>query len=975
MKTACRLTVLGTGLQLAAFASVAAAAPKVEETIIGPTNAGGAFIVAPQGAHVAYAGRKGDRYYVNVDGKEGPLFDELMKSSGSSYFFPAKAGVWRGLQGGAQGNDVPVVFSEDGRHHAYIGRQGDEYVVIHDGREAGRGPRARLTWGGLMGAITITPKGRHVFWNENETVQGRSAVKLVVDGRPGPASVGMLSASPVFSADESRYAYPIGQTFETGKQMLVLDGKDAGYLGQQPVFTADGSTLLTIGYEPGRSGVLANGKVVYPGSIKKLIASPAGRSWAAIATKMPQGGGLPVTILVIDGREVADTAYAQEVWFSPDGKRYAALCRNPYGNHPTIMVVDGKGGEFTRIDANPPQWTFDSSRVVYTGGMDQDNVVVVGEDVYPYKGALSGVFLPAAGNTHAFVTADNGTRTYSVVVGDKSVLPGGVYPVSTFLFSPDGSRYGYLVGPIGRGETTGIVIDGAIQPGITPGFFRQWISERQDALTPMVFSPDSKHVAFVGRTGGSPRHSVFIDGRRIQADIPSIPTYPAFTPDSAHFFWTIPEGPRASTLYVDGEQAVRANASFFSDVQATFAVDEDGTAAFLAEDGDNARRYRIIPGTATSVATLLETGTAVASATPPQQQPKPPPAAARPPVPAAPAVAATPASSARPAARPPAPAHASPPAAPPAPLVWADLVRRPETRPLTCTVNRDYKFQGGSAVRAGTKVNVLELRGGDLVVGTPDGRLNFGAKPEETDVLAVANAAWAALTPAQRELTYAALLRRQDLWPYNLKLLVPLDIDNRKTRVGEPVLFLGVEGSQLLVRFTDANVAFNVDAAQTDLMAQAREGIENEPLRAGRLLEEFAGKLVSPLDGRAVSLDAAARPKYVVLYRGAGWCGPCQQFSPLLVKLIQEKAPKPEDVTFLYISADNSPGEAKAYVTKLGIAWPTLYYRSRDQLPAFAPLFGDAIPQLIVTDRHGKILVDSARIGQQRALTQLQQML
>lgn len=307
-------------------------------------------------------------------------------------------------------------------------------------------------------------------------------------------------------------------------------------------------------------------------------------------------------------------------------------------------------------------------------------------------------------------------------------------------------------------------------------------------------------------------------------------------------------------------------------------------------------------------------------------------------------------------------------------LTWNDLVRRPETRPVSAKINREFRFQGGVVVRAGTEVNLLEFKPATLVVGTKDGRTNFDVKADDTDVLALANAAWAQLTPAQRALTYPALLQRTDLWPYRVKLQVPFELSGRKTRVGDTAILLKQEGQDLLVRLDGTDIAFNVQPSETDLMAQARTALTAERGIPGRLLEEFSGKLVSPSTGRTVVLDAAARPKYVVMYMGAGWCGPCQEFSPKLVAGLKKKGFKPEDVTLLYLSGDKTSAEAKTYTAKLGIDWPMLTFKNRGQLPAFAPLFGDVIPQLVVTDRHGKVLIDTAKSGFDGALAQLQKL-
>lgn len=263
------------------------------------------------------------------------------------------------------------------------------------------------------------------------------------------------------------------------------------------------------------------------------------------------------------------------------------------------------------------------------------------------------------------------------------------------------------------------------------------------------------------------------------------------------------------------------------------------------------------------------------------------------------------------------------PATSAATLTWNDLVRRPEARPITCTVNKESRFQGGVTVRAGSTVNILEVKPNELVVGTTDGRTNFSVKPTDTNILAAANAAWSQLTPAQRELTYPALLQRTELWPYRLKLLLPFELEGRRTRVGDSALLLGIEGDQLFVRLEGTDLAINVQPQETDIMSQARAILEDPRGAAGRVLEEVAGKLVSPITGRPVTLDPDSRPKYVVMYMGAGWCGPCQAFAPELVKLLKAKSPKPSDVALLYLSGDRNSLEAKNYVTKLGIEWPT----------------------------------------------------
>ena len=62
---------------LFAMNAPAFAAAQVEEFVVGPADAGGIYTLSPHGGHVAYAGMKGTKVFVSVDGVEGPVFDEL----------------------------------------------------------------------------------------------------------------------------------------------------------------------------------------------------------------------------------------------------------------------------------------------------------------------------------------------------------------------------------------------------------------------------------------------------------------------------------------------------------------------------------------------------------------------------------------------------------------------------------------------------------------------------------------------------------------------------------------------------------------------------------------------------------------------------------------------------------------------------------------------------------------------------------
>lgn len=950
------------------FATIALAAPRVEETIAGPVGQAGHYVISERGAHIAFAGAKGDKYVVIADGVTGPEFDELLRPDGQAVLQINKTLIGPATQttGGAY-NDGPVIMSVDGEHHAYLGRNGDEIVVVHDGREIGRGPANRFVL--AENPLTISRGGKLVYWTETDNGMPDPLFRVVVNGKPGPWGLRASSTTITSSEDDSRFAFPM--TTKDNKVALIIDGKDAGYFAQRVTFTADGKSAISAGIENKQAVLLVNGKSVASGArIGRIVVAPTGSRWAAVVIRK-NDKYQDINSLIVDGKEIAAGEHVQEIWFSPDGKHYAAVCRHFFGRGPDNMVIDGKRSiDFRNLPQNPPDWSPDSSTLIYSA-TTADNAPVIVANVNGKETTIPGTLIsvPIAfaqrSTRYAFTKRDQRNQIEHIVDGrpvDAAAVAG------TFAFSADGSRVGHLTGEAGPTPGT-LVIDGKVVPELATGYFG--VMPGSTKATAFVLSPDGKHVASFARETSIKNLGLWLDGRIVHAT-PYPVFYPSFTPDGKHLVWGAEEAtgnrqqPAMFVVYADGLPAVIADGTFFQRRPDIWSMDDNGVVTFLAADGDVVKRYRISAASDTSVASLVANGTTVAVAPAP---PAPPVVAATPP-PAQPRPAPTP--TPPPATSPtPTPTPSTAATAPAVLLTWNDLIRRPEARPTTCTVNRDYRFQGGETVRAGSTVNILEVNPGELVVETADGRITFGAKPEETDILAVASAAWAQLLPAQRELTYPALLQRMDLWPYRLKLQVPYNLENIKTRIGDPALLLGLEGSELLVRHESSGLAFTVNPQETDLMTQARDTLANEAGLPGRLLEELAGKLVSPVNGQAVAIDASARPKYVVMYMGAGWCGPCLQFSPQLVKVLKEKSPAPADVALIYVSGDRNANEAKVYTTKLGIAWPTIYFKNRGQMPAFHQLFGDTIPQLVVTDRHGKVVIDSNKVGTARALQQL----
>lgn len=296
-------------------------------------------------------------------------------------------------------------------------------------------------------------------------------------------------------------------------------------------------------------------------------------------------------------------------------------------------------------------------------------------------------------------------------------------------------------------------------------------------------------------------------------------------------------------------------------------------------------------------------------------------------------------------------------------LTLADLARRPELLPAQATLKQPVKLQGRPAIAAGQKLTIVSVRGTSVELETPDGRSVFTTKADDTDVLATAQAAWKKLTPEQRALTLTALLQRPDLWTYRVTLKQPVYLNNGELKPGEQAILVGIEGDSLLLVYEKGNFMFNTAPTGTDLLDSARKLLVDKNAFPGRVAEDLRGKLVSPATGAAAPLEGAAEPKYFAFYRGAGWCGPCRQFSPSLVKFYKEMKPKSADFEVIFISGDKTPAEMKAYAKEAGFSWSSVAQQRQPEMQIVNRLFTNLIPQLVITDRHGTVVIDSARTG------------
>ena len=199
---------------------------KVESFDLAPAGQWLACSVSPRGVHTAVLMPKAGQQTVWLDGVEGPAFDELLPFDGRPY------NVSRPLSTQTR---LPVAFSEDGQHHAYLAKSGSDYILYRNGREVARGKH-----GAKLSGLTFSAGAHHVYFIESDPASG---TRVVMDGKPEA----FLQETPklVFSPDGARYAY-IARTKGAPKPTLFVDGQESTFGGDTPVFTRDGKTLVTV---------------------------------------------------------------------------------------------------------------------------------------------------------------------------------------------------------------------------------------------------------------------------------------------------------------------------------------------------------------------------------------------------------------------------------------------------------------------------------------------------------------------------------------------------------------------------------------------------------------------------------------------------------------------------------------------------------------------------------------------------------
>jgi len=96
---------------------------------------------------------------------------------------------------------------------------------------------------------------------------------------------------------------------------------------------------------------------------------------------------------------------------------------------------------------------------------------------------------------------------------------------------------------------------------------------------------------------------------------------------------------------------------------------------------------------------------------------------------------------------------------------------------------------------------------------------------------------------------------------------------------------------------------------------------------------------------------------YLAVYHGAGWCPPCQQFSPRLAEFYHDADKAGHRFQLVMVNYDRSDADMVAYMRQHRMEFPAL---RRDEAGGWGATTGDGIPNLVIIDTStGRVVASS----------------
>jgi len=286
-------------------------------------------------------------------------------------------------------------------------------------------------------------------------------------------------------------------------------------------------------------------------------------------------------------------AEARDVVFSQDRRHVAYVM--PRGQKQCVVVDGQVGAEYDEICKGPIFSPY-SNRVAYIAKKGKKSLVVVdGQPGAEYYNAINGdslIFSPD-GKRVAYVLENPGmifplrpgevpldNRPFVVVDGKAGAKYDRIF---NLIFSPDSKRVAYIVHKnMGGGRF--VVVDGQA------GTEYKWV-------TSLIFSPDGKRVAYTARKGE--KSLVVVDGKPGAEYDDILKDFPIFSPDGKRVAY-VARKDQKYLVVVEGQAGAEYdkiyNLVFSPDGQLAYKAEKDGKLLVVLDDS----RARSTPTSATA---------------------------------------------------------------------------------------------------------------------------------------------------------------------------------------------------------------------------------------------------------------------------------------------------------------------------------------------------------------------------------------
>jgi len=433
-------------------------------------------------------------------------------------------------------------FSEDGRHHAFVGTRGTNCMVVVDGVEGpsyaittNRWPITGLVFGSdgekTHVAYQATEKGKHYVVVNGQKRGGYDSIAGGV--LPGiwdfyfqgsyfayRAKVGDKMVACRGQVDRDRVHLVQSRSYESigSGSPVWMGGKSEGNSGdlfafiakegpgKERILTLPGEKPITkktwkfiarnmLQVSPGENREMVYvagdekwqvviGDKVWPAcdTMGRLMSSPCGKTWASTAKR---DGKLVMMVNGVPGKAYAEIQHGDTLFPAGDERVVFAAAQLGESKTPAHMVVDGKEGKaYAQVTGDSVIFSADKKAMAYIAGDGNKNFVVLNGKEGPAFDQVADLRFSPAKSLLAY-RARRGLEHF-VVVGGKQLGPYGEVEARTLVFSPDGESVAWAA--FGENGQWSVYVDGKpIDDGC------------DGIISELTFCPGVKEPAYVAR--------------------------------------------------------------------------------------------------------------------------------------------------------------------------------------------------------------------------------------------------------------------------------------------------------------------------------------------------------------------------------------------------------------------------------------------------------------------------------------------